>query len=562
MKLADIGIPTSENSLPLVIETGRSTVFLGANGGGKTRLGVYLDTTLGKLSHRVGAQRALQFKAAIQLIDLDSATEKLHFGTSRSINPHLKGDMLFQQKQQNRYGNNPATSLLTDYEVLLQALFAEENLKSIKFRQASKGGIATEVPETCFDRLQDIWKDLLPHRTLVVLDASIKVDASEGAGDRYDATDLSDGERVILYLVGQSLLLPPNSILIIDEPELHVHRGLMTKLWDALEAARHDCAFIYVTHDLEFAASRLAAQKYALHGYFSHPNPYWDIEPLPADIGGIPEEIVCRIVGSRQPILFIEGDSGSDDISVYRRVYASHTVIPVGGCEAVIGSVASFKAHAELHRVNCSGIVDADDRSEHEINSLNEKDIFTTPVSEIENLFLLPNVFSLLAQTLGHDAETAEQISNKLSEKILDIASKDIEQFALRYTKRRIDRALKTVGLASKNHKDLAAEFSNKINSIDPLRIFTEASEKLQKNIAAKDVESVLSIYDNKGLIAHASPLLGMGMKGLVEHIGRMLRSEQGKSFLNAVRAKLPKLPTPEKNVKIKSVSDAVANTE
>lgn len=36
---------------------------------------------------------------------------------------------------------------------------------------------------------------------------------------RYDATELSDGERVIFYLIGQTLMLPSECKRIIDEPE-------------------------------------------------------------------------------------------------------------------------------------------------------------------------------------------------------------------------------------------------------------------------------------------------------------------------------------------------------
>ena len=75
---------------------------------------------------------------------------------------------------------------------------------------------------------------------------------------------MSDGERAIFYLIGQTLLADENILLIIDEPELHVHRSIMSKLWDELEAIRADCALVFITHDLEFAASR-AAQKFVIH---------------------------------------------------------------------------------------------------------------------------------------------------------------------------------------------------------------------------------------------------------------------------------------------------------
>lgn len=69
---------------------------------------------------------------------------------------------------------------------------------------------------------------------------------------------MSDGERAIFYLIGQVLVAAANSVLIIDEPELHIHRSIMSSLWDQLESARQDCAFIFITHDIEFAANRIA----------------------------------------------------------------------------------------------------------------------------------------------------------------------------------------------------------------------------------------------------------------------------------------------------------------
>lgn len=375
-----------------------------------------------------------------------------------------------------------------------------------------------------------------------MLDATVKIDPIDGSGSRYDASELSDGERVIFYLIGQTLMLPPDCILIIDEPELHVHRALMTKLWDVLESTRPDCAFVYITHDLEFATSRLAAQKFVLHGYSASPNPCWDIEEMPANIDGIPEEIVCRIVGSRQPILFVEGNAGSEDISVYRRVYPMHTVIPVGSCDVVIRSVGSFRSNTRLHRISCSGIVDADHRTETETDALKLNGVFVTPVAEIENLFLLPDVFIALAQTLGHDAASALCLSSQLTERILETAGRDIPAFALRYSKRRIDRALKTIGFLSKNSAELAVEFASQIASIDPTIIYTEASQRLATSINSRNVKEVLDVYDNKGLLGQAATLFRMSTKGLQEHIGRMLRSSLGNAFQDAVRANLPNL--------------------
>jgi hypothetical protein len=96
--------------------------------------------------------------------------------------------------------------------------------------------------------------------------------------------------------------------------------------------------------------------------------------------------------------------------------------------------------------------------------------------------------------------------------------------------------------LESKNAADLSAEFNSRIAAIDPGRIHADASQRLTSSVEDRNVEEVLKIYDNKGLLGQAATLFGMASKGLQEHIGRMLRSSQGKVFQDAVRAKLPVL--------------------
>ncbi|HEY0149222.1 MAG TPA: DUF4435 domain-containing protein [Allosphingosinicella sp.] len=541
----------------MLFQSGSTTVFLGANGGGKSRLGAYIEKQVGSVpTHRIAAQRALQFKHRLDPLDLESAEEKLFYGLSKREHPTLDAAIIANLRHGHRWGNRPETHLLEDYDALLQALFAEERLSAVQYRQKALAGSTEAVPATKLDRLKSIWEHLLPHRTLLVGDGTISVrpvDATtpsaspevksgdDNASNIYNAAELSDGERVILYLIGQALLVRPNCLLIVDEPELHVHKTLMTQLWDSIEAVRPDCAFVYITHDLEFAVSRTGAQKFALHGYNSDPI-RWDITPVPDVDGALPEEIVCRIVGSRRSVLFVEGDSASPDVGLYRRVYSNHTVIPVGGCEAVIGSVASFRTSTQLHRVRARGLVDRDDRTESQVQYLRELDVFTTPVSEIENLFLLPDVFKALARTLGHEEHAAQDLADRLSKNICAAAASDIDAFAYRHMKRQLDRRLKALNLEGSTPASVREHLQTAIAELDPVALNHEAATRLSTAAEEGDVEKVLSLYDNKALFADAAVLLSMNKKGLQEHIGRMLKAEIGEGFVRSVRARLPEL--------------------
>ena len=49
---------------------------------------------------------------------------------------------------------------------------------------------------------------------------------------------MSDGERVLFYLAGEVICAPQNSIIIIDEPEMHIHSSLIKSFFDLLEAEK------------------------------------------------------------------------------------------------------------------------------------------------------------------------------------------------------------------------------------------------------------------------------------------------------------------------------------
>jgi energy-coupling factor transporter ATP-binding protein EcfA2 len=69
------GIPCAAGSdLRLEIETGRSLIIVGANGSGKTRLGVYIERLVkADQVHRIPAQKSLHMNDQISLIGLERA---------------------------------------------------------------------------------------------------------------------------------------------------------------------------------------------------------------------------------------------------------------------------------------------------------------------------------------------------------------------------------------------------------------------------------------------------------------------------------------------------------
>ena len=347
----------------LSLGLGETTIIIGANGSGKTRLAVYIEEQLGERAHRIAAHRAL---------DLDPSVDKIPGRKAKRI---LKtgADIDFFNRKFHRWRNKSSTFLLNDFDALLQALFAQQNDLAVSNNQKINKGEKIIESETNLDKLKKAWELLIPHRRLHLTADDIQVSSVNSENTSYSASELSDGERAIFYILGQVLEASKDSVLIFDEPELHIHKSIISNLWDKVEELRPDCSFLIITHDIEFAATRVA-KKYVIRNYYSEPA--WDISEIPES--NFDEQTIALILGSRKPILFVEGGKSSLDIETYRYCYPEWIIIPKGSCKAVIDAVSSLQKlnkDMPLLNIKCAGIVDLDSREDNEINKLNSLNI-------------------------------------------------------------------------------------------------------------------------------------------------------------------------------------------
>lgn len=100
-----------------------------------------------------------------------------------------------------------------------------------------------------------------------------------------------------------------------------------------------------------------------------------------------------------------------------------------------------------MTRVTCGGVVDADDYNSDDIAALDALGIGVLPVSEIENLVLLPDVARTIAESEGFEGEALDRQLAVLADDVMTAASAAMDSAVMQYCRRRIDRILKKVDL-------------------------------------------------------------------------------------------------------------------
>lgn len=161
------------------------------------------------------------------------------------------------QRVRWNWSKSYTTTLLNDFDPVLAALIAKYGNEAQNYFEAARAAekAGTDKPQTqdsTLDKLYAIWESVFPQREIKMADASFLAVMPETRAE-YPAPEMSDGERAVLYLAAQVLCVPEEKILIVDEPEIHLHHSLIARLWRALEQARPDCLFVYITHDIQFA---------------------------------------------------------------------------------------------------------------------------------------------------------------------------------------------------------------------------------------------------------------------------------------------------------------------
>jgi len=502
-------------------------VIIGANGSGKTRLGSWIETTLQNqiTVHRISAQKALNIPEYAAVKNLEQAEKGLFFGRDDKF-----GNVA--QKINSRWGNNPETHLLHDYEQLLSTLFARTAKRD---REHTKETIAKEayvpVVDAPFDIIIRLWKDIMPQREISFEDGKVMARKEEQA--EYHGKEMSDGERVTLYLIGQCLCVPDNSIVIIDEPEIHLHRSLMARLWNKIEEVCPNKLLVFITHDLDFASSRKEAKKLWIKSYNGEKF-IWDEVPVVEDM---PENLIIEIVGNRKNIIFTEGEKTSYDIILYQAIFPEFHIVPRGGCEKVIESTKATRGIPSLHHLKAYGIIDSDYRTDAEIKALKEAGIITVNIAEVENLFCIEPLLRIVAANQHLDAD--KTVKN-VTDFIIDCLKKELDVQITNRAEREIQFKLNAYTKLDHSEKGLTDGLNKILATIDIAKIYSDSRHLYEQAIKENSLEKALRLYNRKNLHSRISGKFGLKDGEYIQIILRLLKNDKKKEIIDAIKKFTP----------------------
>lgn len=500
--LNNLSIVESLKTLNYVKE---NTILIGANGSGKTTLSDEISKLLqDKEGIVISSQKLLiipQFSSFPNFSKTEQQYkkyEKEHPNPKSTFEAARPNDLPYQLTQS--YGGEFHTILsrLISERISKQAEFCSNAQEQGRTEQQTEVNVNLDNLNCTLETAFTIWNNLIAHRKITCdVTHNIVLDAN---GQVYPGHLMSDGEKVLLYYIGRVLLAPRDSLIVIDEPEMHLHRTITTKLWDSLEKERKDCTFLYVTHDIEFAASR-QARKYWIKS-FTAPNK-WEIEPI--ENNDIPENLLLNVLGSRKNILFCEGTINSLDKTILEELFPNFTIYPVETCSNVISYTKAFNSLPNVNTM-AYGIIDRDFRTNEEVESLSESHIFTQPVAEIENVFLIESFLSAFLKYKNENNDKLVTIKNRILEKLY----KELDQQAFLYAQAKL-RFLCTAkySISGKDIESLKESYNSFCSSMTLDDWYIDRKNELMETYNGNNYSKVLEIYNNKGLRTIVGAVLG-----------------------------------------------------
>ena len=328
----------------------------------------------------------------------------------------------------------------------------------------------------------------------IFIENNEEIFAKKPSGTPYSIAELSDGERNAILIGANVLTASPGMIVIIDEPERHLHRSIISPLLSTLFRKRSDCVFVISTHDVELAmdnsdASILLVRSCTLGLGLDN---RWDTDLL-APNSIIREEVKRSILGARRTVLFVEGDAKSSlDMQIYEIVFPSISIVPKGTALDVEQATKGIRATESLNWIEAYGLVDADDRTPDELRKLEQHGIYALKSYAVESLYYHPHIVARVAQK---QAEVTGEDGGKIKEDAMTAALRSIEHHKARLCARVTEKKVKQQIFRTLPDYKYIAKNSTFASKVDLSEFLAREREEFDKLVTANDVSGLMARY-------------------------------------------------------------------
>ncbi|MCM1291782.1 MAG: DUF4435 domain-containing protein [Prevotella sp.] len=485
--MTDFLLPPHVNGkTPPGLPDSKQITIVGANGAGKTRFMKELMKRCPGKAYCLSALGA-SFPERSQS-KLPGSIDELYDKAIKS-QPYLRSDAI------------------SEIDKLAYMLFTDEfeYLLSLKVNEFEPGKRVVLKP-TKLDKLRQLWEKIFPGNHILRHTGKLMF-ATDSGENIITAGTLSEGEKAVLYYIAAVLYAMPDAVIFIDSPSLFLHPSILNTLWNAIEDLRPDCKFVYNTVDVDFVNSRTENVAVWIKSFDVHRN-MWDYEIF--DSGKLSDDLFIDLIGTRRPVLFIEGDiMHSIDSKLYTLVFPEYTVRPLGSCDKVIESTRTFNDLKPMHHLDSHGLVDRDRRTSVEVEYLRRKEIYVPDVAEVENIFLLEEVIRVMSRRRGKDPD---KIFKKVKQSVMGLFKKQFDAQALQHVRHKVKRDVECkIDARFSCISAMEIHLRTLIDKLKPREHYNTLRREFAAMLSTGDYAGVLRVFNYKPMLSecNVAQLLG-----------------------------------------------------
>lgn len=294
-----------------------------------------------------------------------------------------------------------------------------------------------------------------------------------------------------MLIAGAVLTAPLNTLIIIDEPERHLHRSIISPLLSLLFERRQDCAFVVSTHDHDLPLENPAARTLLVRSCnFAGQNAQtWEADELTSD-ADIDDILKRDLLGARRKVLFVEGTDSSLDKPLYSLIFPQVSVIPKGSCREVEQAVRGVLAGENFHWLRAFGIVDGDGFDEAAKVMKIESGVYALSYYSVEAIYFHPKVIEMIADVqAGVSGDDATQLTTAA----LMAGIKEVSDHAERLCSKAVKKAVEKAIFEQLPDGD---EYINGVDThivVDSAALLAERTQLLSEALDSANWEAVLS---------------------------------------------------------------------